>query len=60
MTLNDYANRFLPPYHDTMFLEGFKPWEIVEAAHRSIYQEYQDRKAQEPAEVKITGGVNVK
>ena len=51
MTLNDYINRNLPPYHDTMFMEGFKPWEIWTAGTQSILD------APEPTEIKITGEV---
>ena len=53
MTLNDYANRFLPPYHDTMFLEGFKPWEIWTAAKQAALED-------QPAEITIKGEAETK
>lgn len=60
MTMYDYINRSLPPYHDTMYLEGYKPWQIIEAGRRAIYQEYQDRQGQEPTEIIIKGEVKTK
>ena len=32
-----------PEYYDTMDLDGAKPWEILEAAHRSIIKEHEAR-----------------
>ena len=32
--------RKIPDYYDTMYLDGYKPYEIVEAAHRAIYKHY--------------------
>ena len=32
-----------PEYYDTMYLDGAKPWEILEAAHRSIIKEHEAR-----------------
>lgn len=26
----------IPDYYDGMYLDGYKPWEIIEAAHNSI------------------------
>ena len=37
--------RPLPNYYDTMYLDGYKPWEIVEAAHNSIIKEAEARQA---------------
>lgn len=30
----------LPDYYDTMYLDGFEPWQILEAAHRTLYKRY--------------------
>ncbi len=49
MTLYDYISRNLPPYHNTMFMEGFKPWEILTAAKQSILDDA------EPEEITIKG-----
>ena len=38
-------NRPLPEYYDTMYKDGYKPWEIVEAAHNSVLRQYNERKA---------------
>ena len=39
-----------PEYYDTMYLDGAKPWEILEAAHRSIIKEHEARQAAATAE----------
>lgn len=52
MTLFDYLTRNLPPYHDTMFVEGYKPWEIWTAGKQLILD------APEPTEIIITGRIN--
>ncbi|MBQ7608791.1 MAG: hypothetical protein IJU76_12620 [Desulfovibrionaceae bacterium] len=33
----------VPDYYDGMYRQGFKPWEILEAAHRSIIKQYEAR-----------------
>ena len=38
-------NKRLPDYYPTMYLDGYKPWEIVEAAHNSIIKEAEARQA---------------
>ena len=49
----------LPDYYDTMYLDGYKPWEIVEAAHRTIIKEYEARR-QEQAPLDVNFNVEVK
>ena len=29
---------YIPEYRDTMYLEGYKPYQIIEAASRSLYK----------------------
>ena len=36
----------LPDYYDTMYLDGFEPWQILEAAHRTLYKRYLAQKNQ--------------
>ena len=38
----------LPDYYDTMYLDGFEPWQILEAAHRTLYKRYLAQKEQRP------------
>ena len=40
----------VPDYYDGMYRQGFKPWEILEAAHRSIIKQYEARQAAAAAE----------
>ena len=37
MTRNDK----LPEYYDTMYLDGFEPWQIMAAAHKSMIDNLQ-------------------
>ena len=68
MTLLDYYNRQLPDYYDGMYLDGYEPWEILEAKHRSMKRAYMERLAAEQAaaeqsevwNVKITSEVKIK
>ena len=39
-------NKRIPPYYDGMYKDGYAPWEIVEAAHNSIIQEAEARRAE--------------
>ena len=38
-------NKHIPEYYDGMYLDGYKPWEILEAAHNSIIKEATARQA---------------
>ncbi len=35
----------IPDYYDDMYKDNYQPWEIVEAAHRSIIKEHEARQA---------------
>ena len=47
----------IPAYYDTMYMDGYQPHEIIEAAHNSIVQQYEARQAEsatpEPMNVKF-------
>ena len=47
----------IPDYYDGMYKDGYKPWEILEAAHNSIIQQYEARQAEratpEPMDVQF-------
>ena len=36
----------IPDYYDGMYMDGYKPYEILEAAHNSIVQQYEARQAE--------------
>ena len=46
MSVFDQLQRPLPDYYDTMYKDGYKPWEIVEAAHRAIIKHYNEVQAE--------------
>ena len=55
-------NKRIPDYYDGMYKDGYAPWEIVEAAHNSIIQEAEARKAEaeEAAPMNVRFKVEVK
>ena len=36
-------NKHIPDYYPTMYQDGWKPYEILEAAHNSIIKQYRER-----------------
>ena len=58
MTLNDYIYANLPTYYPTMYLDGYTPEQIREAAHRDMIEEYTSKP--EGYEVHITSEVKLK
>lgn len=68
MTLLDYYNRQIPDYYDGMYLDGYEPWQILEAKHRSMKRSYMEQQAaaqaaaeeSEVMNVKITSEVRIK
>ena len=51
------ATRVPEQYYDGMYKDGYKPWEILEAARNSIIHEHETRLAEkeedEPTNVKV-------
>lgn len=33
----------LPEYSDTMYLQGYEPWQIYEAFHRTMREQFQEQ-----------------
>lgn len=61
MTLHEYATRNIPEYSDYMYLDGYEPWEIMEAAHKKLYQMIQEREeAKNIPEVHISSEVKIR
>ena len=64
MTVFDKMRRRpLPEYYDTMYMDGYKPYEIIEAAHRTMIKQYNarmDADRQEPAPMNVKFNVEVK
>ena len=50
MTLYEYLDRQIPEYYDTMYLDGYRPDQIIHAARRKILREHEARKAAKRAE----------
>ena len=41
--ISDYLNRKIPPYYDTMYLDGFTPSEILQSVHQTMYAEFKEK-----------------
>ena len=54
MSIFDYQMRKVPDYYPTMYLDGFKPEEIMFALKRKMFQEQEDRQPEPPTEIHIT------
>ena len=48
--------RPIPEYYDTMYMDGYEPWEIMEAVHKRMRRVVAEREAEDNSvsEVKIT------
>lgn len=68
MNYYDWYTRNIPEYYNTMYLDGYTPYEIMQAVHKSAMRRYQELKAtyeamqteNETTEIKITSEVKVK
>ena len=39
----------IPEYYDGMYKDGYQPWEIIEAAHKTIINRANERMAEQAA-----------
>lgn len=62
MTEQMQFGRKIPEYYDTMYLDGYSPYEILHATHNTIYQQHQDRQeaAQRARDEAIIPTINFK
>lgn len=37
--------KHIPEYYDTMYMDGYTPYEILYATRKKMYREYQEREA---------------
>ena len=53
--IDQYFNK-IPEYYDTMYMDGYEPWEIMEAVHKRMRRIVAEREAEDNSvsEVKIT------
>ena len=56
MSLIDQYFSKVPEYYDTMYMDGYEPWEIMEAVHKRMRRIVAEREAEDNSvsEVKIT------
>ena len=58
MTMLEQMKRHIPEPYPSMYLDGYTPYEILEATSNKIYSDHQDRKAE--AESFIVPTINFK
>ena len=53
---NILRKRPIPEYYDTMYMDGYEPWEIMEAVHKRMRRIVAEREAEDNSvsEVKFT------
>lgn len=61
----DYPTRSIPEYYDAMYLDGYKPWEVMEAVHKMMRRKYVEplhhpKPAPEKVNLHITSEVKIK
>lgn len=56
MSLIDQYFSKVPEYYDTMYMDGYEPWEIMEAVHKRMLRMAKEREAEKNRvdEIKIT------
>lgn len=62
MVRNNYFDNpnNLPDYYDTMYLDGFEPWQILDAHHKSMINQIAERHNPEENDFNIITKVSVK
>lgn len=64
MTARNPYRRTIPAYYDTMYEDGYEPWEILAAAHQKILATAAKAAEQQPPQddytVNVTSEVKVK
>ena len=62
MVRPDYFNNAdnLPEYYDGMYLDGFEPWQIMEAFHRTARRMVQEQRQQQFDDYTINFNTNVR
>ena len=64
MTARNPYRREIPDYYDTMYEDGYEPWEILAAAHQKILATAAKAAEQQPPQddytVNVTSEVKVK
>ena len=58
MTLEEYVNRKMPEYYDTMYLDGYTPQEIYNAHRKRMLDKVNEKK--ENPTVEIVSEINQK
>lgn len=56
--LANYLKRKIPPYYKTMYLDGFEPWQILEAKRQEMRSKFLDEETD--YEVHFTSEIKVK
>ena len=60
MTIYDKYNESIPEYYNSMYLDGYSPEQILQAAHNKIIQNYEERQEDTVPEVSVVSEVNIR
>ena len=60
MTIYDKYNESIPEYYKTMYLDGYSPEQILQAVHKKIIQNYEERQEDTVPDVSVASEVNIK
>ncbi len=62
MMMELMGQKKIPDYYPTMYLDGYKPWEILNAMRKTMYKQYQERTEATPDwdSIQIKSEVRVK
>ena len=59
--MEQMRDKRLPAYYPTMYQDGYKPWEVLQAAHDSIAERYyEEREMEIPTNIKFKVEVKTK
>ena len=53
MTVSDYWNSKLPDYYPTMYLDGYEPWQIMQAHRNTFNRELKEKQERALAEKEL-------
>ena len=60
MTIYDKYNESIPEYYNTMYMDGYSPEQILQAARRKMIQNFEDRQEAAEPDASIVSEVNIR
>ena len=60
MTIYDKYNESIPEYYNTMYMDGYSPEQILQAARKKMIQNFKDRQEAAEPDASIVSEVNIR